>query len=144
MATSTIPTLKANLVVQLAARPGLSGVQVSYGPPLPNPQREYIWVGDVECDQEFATMAAPNQRHETYRTEVVIGVLLEGTDTKAADDRCFALLAEMETQLRGDKSVNGAVETAMLESFRLTEFVSPDGMNRTAQLITQVNCQAWI
>lgn len=144
MATSTVPTFKANLVTQLQARPGLSGVQVSYGPPLPNPQREYVWVGDVTGDQMYAAMAAPNQRHEEYRATVIVGVLKEGVDSKAADDRCFVLLGELETQLRGDITVNGAVSEAHLETFRLTEFVSPDGTNRTAQLILEVNCQAWI
>lgn len=144
MATSTVPTLKANLVAQLQARGGLTGVQVSYGPPLPDPQREYIWVGDVDGQQEFAAMAAPNQRHETYRVQVIVGVLHEGTDSKAADDRCFTLLGELEQQLRGDVTVNGAVALAALGTFTLTEFVAPDGMNRTAQLVTQVDCQAWI
>lgn len=144
MATSSVPTLKANLVTQLQARPGLSTVQISYGPPLPDPQREYIWVGDVTGDQAFATMAAPNQRHENYRVTVIVGVLREGVDSKAADDRCFVLLGELETQLRGDVTVNNAVTEAHLSTFRLTEFVSPDGMNRTAQLIVEVDCQTWI
>jgi hypothetical protein len=43
MATSTIPAVKANLVAGLTARAALSDVQVSYGPPLPNPSREMIW-----------------------------------------------------------------------------------------------------
>ena len=147
MATSTIPTLKANLVTQLQARGGLAGVQVSYGPPLPNPQREYIWVGDVEGAQSFAAFAAANtlyQRREEYNVQVIIGVLHEGTDTKATDDRCFALLAELEQQVRTDPTVSGAINVAQLTTFRLTEFVSPDGMNRTAQLIVDINCQQWI
>ncbi len=144
MATSTVPTLKANLATQLAARGGLTGVQISYGPPLPAPQREYIWLGDVEGTQAFSTFAAPNRRREEYRLQVIVGVLREGTNSQATDERCFTLFGELETQLRSDPTVNTAVTVAEPTEARLTEFVSPDGMNRTAQLIVQVNCQAWI
>jgi|SRR5215471_10518954 len=144
MATSTIPTLKANLRTQLVARGGLSGVQVSYGAPLPATQREFIWLGDVNGEQEYGTYQAPNQRHEMYVLELILSVLKEGVDAKAADDRCFALFAEVETQLRSDPTVNGAVTESHLGLFRLTEFTAPDGMNRSAQLVAELNCQAWI
>ena len=144
MATSTVPALKANLLTQLQARGGLAGVQVTYGPPLPNPDREFIWLGDVQGDQAFSAMAAPNQRHEQYTLQVIVSVLREGTDLKTADERCFALCAELENQLRTDVTVNSAVSEAHVGTFRLTEFVAPDGMNRRAELIVDVNCQAWI
>jgi hypothetical protein len=144
VATSTIPTLKVNLVTQLQARGGLSGVQVSNGPPLPDPQRERIWVGDVAGAQSYAAMAAPNQRHEEYVLQVNISVLREGVDMVAADARCFALMAELENQLRTDPAVSGAITESHIGNFRLTEFVSPDGMNRTAELQVEVNCQAYI
>lgn len=144
MATSTIPTLKANLQAQLQARGGLSGVRVTYGPPLPDPGREYIWLGDVNGEQEYATFNAPNKMHEAYTLQVIVSVVKEGTDSKAADDRCFVLFGEVESQLRTDPTVNGAVTEAHVGPFRLTEFVAPDGMNRTAQLIVDINCQAWI
>jgi hypothetical protein len=144
VATSTIPTTKANLVTQLQARAGLAGVQVSYGPPLPNPQREYIWVGDVTGVQEFAAMAAPNQRHEQYTVKTIIGVLKEGGDIQAADVRCFALMGEVEAQLRTDSTIGGAVAVCVITAIELAEFVAPDGMNRTAQLVLEIECQAWI
>jgi hypothetical protein len=144
MATSTVPTLKANLVTQLQARAGLSGIQVTNGPPLPAPSREYIWVGDTEGTQELAAFNAPNQRHEVYNVKVVIHVEKDGTDTAATDARCFVLSAELENQLRADPTVSGAVNVAQLTTFRLTEFVQPDGMARIAELVVDVNCQQWI
>jgi len=144
MAASTVPTVKANLVTQLQARLGLTGVQVTNGPPLPATSREYIWIGDVEGAQEFGAFNTPNQRHETYNVKVVVNVLVEGTDMAAADARCFALSAELENQLRADPTVNSAVNNAQLTTFVLTEFVSPDGSSRTAQLVVDVNCQQWI
>lgn len=143
MATSSIPTLKANLVTQLSARGGLSGVQVSYGPPAPV-QDEYIWLGDTDGAQEYATYASPNQRHEAYQLQVVICKEMQGTGMQAADERCFALFAEVEAQLRTDPTVNSAVSEAHVGAYKLSEILSPDGMNRIAQLEVQVNCQAWI
>jgi hypothetical protein len=143
MATSTIPTLKANLVTQLQARAGLTGIQVTNGPPLPSPSREYIWVGDVDGVEEMAT-AGINTRHEDYNTKVVIHVEKDGTDTAATDARCFVLSAELENQLRTDPTVSGAVSLAQLTAYRLTEFVQPDGMARIAELVVTVNCQQWI
>lgn len=144
MATSTVPALKASLVGLLEQRPALTGVQVSYGPPLPAPQRESIWVGDVQANEEWATFAAPNQMHENYSVTVIVSVLKEGVSSQSADERCFTLLAELETVIRNDKTLGGVVSSAHLATFRLTEFVSPDGMNRTAQLIVEVDCETWI
>ena len=144
MATSTVPTLKSNLKTQLAARGGLSGVQIAYGPPSVGMEREYIWLGDVEGDQLFAAMAAPNQRQEEYDLEVIVDVIREGTDEQSADERCFAIQAEIENQLRSDLTVNGAVTVAQIGRFKLTENVTADGMTRTARLVTLVHCQAYI
>jgi hypothetical protein len=144
MATSTVPTLKANLQTQLAARGGLSGVQISYGPPLPALQKETIWLGDADGTQDNATFQAPNQVLEQYDLQIVTNVIREGTDEVAADNRCFAIQAELENQLRGDPTVNGAVANAEIARFRLSENLTPDGMTRTARLVTLVHCEAWI
>jgi hypothetical protein len=144
VATSTIPTAKANLKTQLAARGGLTGVQISYGPPAVGTQREYIWLGDTDGEQTYAAMAAPNQRHEEYEMSVIIQASMEGTSEPAADARCFAIQAELENQIRSDGTLNGAVTDAQIGQFRLTEDVSPDGMTRTARLVTLIRCEAYI
>src|SRR6266498_2732111 len=143
MATSSVPTLKANLITQLGARGGLAGVQISYGPPLPDPQREFIWVGDVDGTQEWVDVAG-TLRHEVYQLTVVVMVSREGQGMQAADERCFALHAELEEQLRTDKTVSGAVTDARIGDFKLTEFVSADGMSRSSELNVKVDCEHWI
>lgn len=143
MATSTVPALKANLQTQLQARGGLAGVNVTYGPPLPSPGDEYIWIGDTDGAQVFATYGSTTGlRHEEYQLQVVICVERQGTDMKGADTRCFALLAELEAQLRADNTVNGAVTLAQVGGFKLSEIVTD--MSRTAQLEVQVSCEAYI
>lgn len=142
MATSSVPTAKANLAAQLAARAGLNGVQVTNGPPLPNPSREFIWVGAAEGSQEIATMSGT--RAEQYGINVIISVLREGTDIVAADTRCFALAAEVEQQLRSDPTINNAVTYSQFGEFRLGEYVAPDGMNRVSELTVTVACEHWL
>lgn len=142
MATSTIPTLKANLKTLLAARGGLSTVQINYGPPAIGMEREYIWLADVEGEQQFAAMGTLN--YEEYDLEVIADVIREGTDEQSATARCFAIQAELENQLRSDNTVGGAVSAAQIGHFKLTENVTADGMTRTARLVTLVHCQAYI
>jgi hypothetical protein len=139
MATSTIPTLKANLVTRLQARAGLNGVQVSYGPPLPAPSRELIWCGVAKGQQDWQAMAV---KGEQYDLELVISVRREGENMQAADERCFTIYAEVENEVRADKTVNGAVRQASITGFELGEFVT-DSM-REATLTVQLECQAEI
>lgn len=143
MATSSIPTLKANLVTQLQARAALKRVQISYGPPLPNPEREFIWIGAAEGTQEWATFSGTS-RHEAYRLTVVIMVSREGRGMQKADERCFALYAELENQLRGDVTVNGAVTDSKIGDFTLREFVGTDGTSRSSELSVKLDCEHWI
>ena len=84
------------------------------------------------------------QRHEACNVTVTISVEREGTDLVPPDTRAFALLAELETQLRSDKTVNGAVTDAEVTDFTLDEFVAADGMRREAQLLVTVNYEHWI
>jgi hypothetical protein len=140
MATSTIPALKTNLVAQLQARAALSQVQVSYGPPLPNPGREFIWCSTTAGSQVWETAA--KGKLEEYDQRVVILVVREGVNMQAADARCFALCAELENTLRTDPTVNGAVNDAYLGGFTLSEGAGDS--ERESTLIVQIHCRAWI
>lgn len=142
MATSTVPTLKANLKTALGLRAGLSGVQIAYGPPSVGMQREYLWLGDTDGQQQFAAMGTVN--YEEYDLQVIVDVIREGEDEQSATARCFAIQAELENQLRTDNTVSGAVSAAQIGHFKLTENVTADGMTRTARLVTLVHCQAYI
>lgn len=124
MATSTVPVLKNQLKKNLQARVGLSGVQVTQGPPFPLPEVEFIWLGDVKGRQEWATIASPTKpKEEHYDLKVWIRVLRSNTpdDFKTAGDRAFALLAELENELRGDPSVTNTVRVAHVGEFDFQE-----------------------
>jgi len=139
MATSTIPAVKAALVAGLEARPALNSVQVSYGPPLPNPSREMIWCGIATGQQDWQAM---NLKGEQYELEVIVSVIREGQDMQAADERCFAIYAELENMLRADRTVGGAVALASVAGFELGEYVTDS--QRESTLTVQVACEAWI
>lgn len=142
MASSTVPALKRALRDRLAARPALHDVQVSYGGPVPA-GAEYVWVGDVEGEQEYGAMGPV--MHEVYGVKVTFSVVREGSSTvEDADTRCFALFAELEDELRDDETVNGTVKNAHVGAFTLGEYVSPDALTRESRLTVTVNCEHWI
>jgi hypothetical protein len=140
---SSIPTMKANLVTQLQARPGLAQVQVTNGPPFPSPQREFIWVGEARGLQTWGTFGPNGLRQEMYGTEVTVSVIREGTDTAAGTSRAYTLMGELEAQLRTDPTVNGAVMAARVGDVELKEMVTAGGETRTSEIVVTVECETW-
>lgn len=120
---STAPTMKAALFTALGQRSGLSGVTISYGAPLQAP-REFIALADIDGSQEFAQLGAL-KKNETYTLTVYCSVLREGNQQQACTERCFALAAELEDELRTNPTVTGTVRVAELATpFTLEEFAS--------------------
>lgn len=146
MAVSSIPTLKANLksaLDTLAATNGnaLQGVQIAYGAPLPNPEREYVWIDNVDGDQQWAAIGHL-RKEEEYVVEVLFHSTFEGTDQQTATERVFAMAAALETQLRTDPTVSGAVRVAGFGGrIQLVELCSNDGTRRGCHLTIGVRCQ---
>ncbi len=108
MPTSTIPAFKAELATQLQAL--LPTVQVVYGGPWPMPELEWMWLADVEFDQQWATLGKKS-RDETFSMQVLVYVEQPGnvSNQQAATERAYALMAVVETYLRGDPTVNGVL-----------------------------------
>jgi len=145
VATSSIPAVKQALVDLLAARANLRNVQVTYGAPLPAPAKEYIWVGDVTGEQTAGALGG-QVRDEEYTVQVNMSVVREGNNQRAADTRCFQLLAELEDLLRSNPSLGVAAVLkggeAELGEFNLEEFVSDTA--RESRLTAQVAVNARI
>lgn len=142
MAASTIPAFKAALATALRARANLATVQVSYGAPLPSPADEFIWLADVEGEQEAAALGA-QRREEIYDLLTIVNVIRAGADQQAVTERAFALAAEIEDELRGDGTVGGTVRFAEVAGpFRLEEMASDT--HRGAQLTVTVAARARI
>jgi hypothetical protein len=120
---STAPAFKAALQTALTARTGLSGVTVSYGAPTQGP-RESITLGDISGSQEFAALGAL-RKDEIYTLDVFVSVLREGSQAKQCTERCFAIAAEIEDELRTNVTMSGTVRVAEVQSpFQLEEYAS--------------------
>jgi hypothetical protein len=142
MATSTVPALKAALLSLLSARAGLSGVQVVYGAPLPNPGREFISLAGTTGDQATASLGRLS-REEEYRLTIYVSALREGLDQQSCTERAFALAAEVENAVRSDPTVSGTVRTALVDGPFTLEEGATDA-HRTALVTLSLFCHARI
>lgn len=106
MSASSINTVIPTLVSLLQARAGLAGVTVREGPPTVEERghKELIQVLDASGDQTVRALNATTQpRNEEYDLAVVVSVVAEAeSDQTTIRARAFALLAEIEAQLRSD------------------------------------------
>lgn len=134
---STAPAFKAALLTALQARQALAGVTISYGAPLGAP-REFVALGDISGDQEFAALGAL-RKNETYTLSVYCSVLREGNQQQQCTERCFALAAQIEQELRGNVTMSGTVRVAQLRSpFQLDEY----GSDQARQSILTLGVEA--
>ena len=134
---STAPAFKAALLTALTARSGLSGVTISYGVPLGAP-REFIALTDLSGSQEFAALGAL-RKDETYVLDVYVSTLREGNQQQQCTERCFAMAAEIEDELRTNVTMSGTVRVAeLLSPFQLEEY----GSDQARQSILTLGIQA--
>ncbi len=126
--SSPLATLRTNLQTQLRARAGLTGVTVMRHsvPPDQLPDSEHIMLLAAAARQEFAAHGASHL--EEAQLDFRIRARKPGageTVADAAEDRALALLAEVETQLRDDATVNGAVMVAWVAEYGIEPDVEP-------------------
>jgi hypothetical protein len=147
MASSTIPALKSNLETRLKARPALSGVYVSYGPPFPVPEPELIALWDVRDWTQRPAALGKRGRDEEYELAILIRVVQSTVaEHKPVTERAFALLAEIENELRNDPTV-GVAEMIAAElggqgAMSLQEDANDE--QRVSTLLVNVHCHARI
>lgn len=128
----------------LAARSGLAGVRVNYGPALPDPGRESVNILGLEGQQEWAALGRL-AKDEIYTVEVMILVIREGQQTQPAVERAYDLLAELEDQLRENSNsptASGTVRVAAVSSVNLE--VGASDTTRSALLTIGVRVEARI
>lgn len=142
-ASSAIPAVKANLHTRLGLRPGLTGVQISYGAPLPNPRREFVWLADAPDDQKDVFLGQA-KREEEFRLLVIVSVLREGLDQKAATDRAFAIVDEIHTDLNESKTIGGALTNGWARITATTLFEGSSAEAREARVHVEITCHARI
>jgi hypothetical protein len=141
VATTTITAMRAALLALLQARPALAGVQLGYGMPTGALQREHMLLGLVDATQEYRALGT-TRKFEDYAVTMHIGVMREGTDQQAADERALALMAEVEAVLRADPTVSNTVLTAQVDRYRLEPLASDT--TREARITLDIQTRARI
>lgn len=112
MAASTAPSIKAALLSLLRADSGLSGVQCSYADPGQEVAQEAIFFARTLQTEQPDSFGQRKQK-EQYDIEVVVGVTMDGNDPEACEERCWALVARLETIVRANNGVSGSLSAAM-------------------------------
>lgn len=111
MAASSAPGVKAALLTLLQADAGLTGVGITYAHPGVVTQEDIFYNRTIATEQPD-TIGQRKQREE-YDIEVVVTVARDGNDAKAAEDRCWALVARVENVVRANNGANGALPAAL-------------------------------
>jgi hypothetical protein len=143
MATSsTVTTVKAALLTRLALRAGLSGVDLAYG-----------WSGDFGPEAIFfgstrgahdnpVTTGGRVPRDERYVMNVIVLVSSEGGTPQEAEDRAFALLAEVENELADTPRLGlTVIDWAAARDFESQAGPTPEGGLAEIQLGVEVFAQ---
>jgi hypothetical protein len=144
VATSTAPAFMNALHDALAARAGLTGVRVNYGPALPDPGRESINILGLDGTQSWAGLGQL-AKEEVYTVQVLILVIREGQQTQPAVERAYEILEELENELREDSTaptMDNTVRVASVEDVNLE--VGASDTTRSALLTIGVRVQARI
>lgn len=146
MATSSIPTVKGALLEHLSA--ALPDVQVTWSTPTDGPGPEWVRIGNVIGDQDAAALGR-QRREERYRVEVLVSVVRpEIEEPQEVAERAFAILAEIEDDVRADETLGidlpGAAQFvwARIEKTDLVEGLG--GGERWAEVTVHVACVARI
>jgi hypothetical protein len=138
--TSRVPFFLAALLELLQARPGLTKVQVTWGQPAGEPQKEWLMLGNVDGDQTAAAMGR-QRREEIFDHVIAISVLRGPGQHQKAVERAYAIAAEVEDQLRSDASVNSTIRVAQIKGpFQLRHKVDERNKNVEALLLLTVHC----
>lgn len=105
---STVHAVRLALRAALLADGGapLAGVRVSYGPPLPSPPAEYVWLGRATA-RETAVALGNRRRDEEYALDVHVSCLRAGQDSAGAAERAHEIVAAIAGVLRVSPQLAG-------------------------------------
>lgn len=96
----SIPVVKGALLTLLQARSGLANVQVEWAWPGANKiANESVFFEDAKLD-ERSDQLGNGTRREDYTLPVYVCVKQKGNDPQTVETRAWALVAEIEAQLK--------------------------------------------
>jgi hypothetical protein len=149
--TSTIYAYETALAANLASRANLAGVQILTGPPSAGQAQhgEFLMLGNANATQTYKTFPynAPTAKDETFTIDLLIDVVQAmNTDQSTVTARAFALLAEVENELRSNPSQGVAyvLWSEVARSQRVEKAMNPDSGWRETLLRATVFVRARI
>ena len=145
MATSsTIPTVRAALVAQLAARPGLAAVQVDYAHPGQGLGASAIFLGDSRGTSGIPTIrAARKARQEAYVIDVWVEVNDDGPTGQGASEAAWTVVAEIDGMLADDPSLGlGQPFWAVLAETEQSVYFDDTTRGYVSRIRVGVSCEA--
>lgn len=136
---SSIGPLLDALEEGLVAKFSATSVDVIGGLSGRDAGRDAIYIGDVEGDQAPAALGR-DRRKESYLAIVTISCVRPNADHRGARDRALELMLDVEDFLADDRTVNGAVSEASVETFALTKHTEADG-TREGRVRLAIRCK---
>lgn len=146
MAASTAPAVKATLLTLLQADSGLSGVGITYADPGAEITQECVFYGRTIETEKPVEMGQRSQR-EAYDVEAYIYVAQDGNDPQACEERCWALVARLESVVRANNGPQGALTAVtpggwvVMAGTDMTPFIAQGGQ-RVAEALCRVHVEA--
>lgn len=111
MAATAIPAVKAAVLVALDDVEGLAGVEVTGGLE-PSRKDEYVWIWKAKAKRVFKSVGARPPALDEAVSLTIAAVVIGGKDPEA---RVFEIAGAVETALRADVTLAGAVRWHRLE-----------------------------
>lgn len=149
--TSTINAFEQALQANLKARVGLNGVTVTVGPPTVGELNigEWLMLGNSTAGQNYKTFPynAPTSKDETARIDLLINVVQAiNNDHTALNNRAFALLAEVENELRSNPSqgVPYVLWAEVAENMRVEKNMNSQSGWRETLIVAQIKLRSRI
>lgn len=146
MAThSTVPTVRAQLVTLLRARPGMADTTVTPTSPGDAQYNEAIFLGRARgAHDQPVSRAGRLKREEDYVLDVWIEVVRPGRDGSVAEDRAFALFGELEDVVADDPVIGlaGTILKATVGKWEEHALVADTSRGWTCQLRVEVAVKA--
>jgi hypothetical protein len=124
MAASTAPAAKAKIVELLMARPGLSGVTVTWAQPTEDDfyaTGDNVWLGKVTQSEEHIALGGM-RKDEDYTVGLWVQSWREGDDPQAVEERAWELRDEAAAAIRADPDLSGILNQWV--EFESTEMVT--------------------
>lgn len=114
MASTAIPAVKAAILAALEGAEDLVGVTVT-ADKEPEKEKEWVWVWKAEAEREFKVLGpSPAALDEMVKVSLRV-VSIQGTKATPSEERAFEISEAVETALRADPDLGGAVTWQRIE-----------------------------